>query len=174
MKPNARLVTLLSSVLLLLPACAARPAASAPAPAASPAALPRALSLSLDDFGALRWLEGTWRGVGVGESAFFERYRFLNDSTIAIESFTDSTLVGTPETGEVRWRDGLVTTGSGGALWVVTRRDGDAWRFEPVAGARNTFTWRRDSDDAWTAVLSWPATGDVPARDRVYHLRRWP
>ena len=158
---------------LLLSACAGATVAPRD-PAPHSITIPVAARMTLDEFAGLAWLEGTWRGEGVGQPPFWERYRFLNDSTIAIESFTDSTLAGPPETGEVRLRDGLVTTGSGGALWVVTRRDGDAWRFEPVAGARNTFTWRRDADDAWTAVLSWPAAGDAHSRDRVYHLRRWP
>ena len=34
------------------------------------------------DFSKLKWLEGTWQGSSPGESTFYERYQFLNDSTI--------------------------------------------------------------------------------------------
>lgn len=164
-------LVVMSAVVIAIPACA-RSAAAPAGPAPGDTTMPIAARVPLEDFARLTWLEGTWRGEGVGQPAFWERYRFLNDSTIRIESFTDSTLAGPPETGEVRWRDGMVTVGSSGALWVLTRRDRSFLHFDPVAGARNSFTWRRDSDDAWTAVLSWPAAGDAPARDRVYHLRR--
>lgn len=166
-------LVIMSAVVIAIPACAGASAAPAVAePSAT--AMPIAARVQLPDFARLAWLEGTWRGEGVGQPAFWERYRVLDDSTIRIESFTDSTLAGPPETGELRWRDGMVTIASGGALWVLTRRDRSSLRFEPVAGARNSFTWRRAADDAWTAVLSWPAVGATPARDRVYHLRRLP
>lgn len=148
----------------------ASPTQSAP----TQAAMPVAARMPLADFALLAWLEGTWRGEGVDQPAFYERYGFVDDSTMRVESFPDSTLAAEPERGEVRWRDGLVTTGSGGALWIVTEYDDAMIRFESVAGARNSFVWRRDSDDAWTAVLSWPAAGQLPARERVYHLRCMP
>lgn len=168
---RTRIVVVMAAVAGLS-GCAGAATPSAPAPAGS--AIPLAVHMPREDFARLAWLEGTWRGEGVGEPPFWERYRFVNDTTVRIESFTDSALAHPPETGEIRWRDGMVTIGSGGSLWVVTRWDRSTLRFEPVAGARNDFMWRRDSDDAWTAVLSWPAVGATPARERVYHLRRWP
>ena len=44
--------------------------------------------------------------------------------------------------------------------------------FVPVAGARNTFTWRYDSPDRWTALLHWPASDTRPARDATYTMVR--
>src|SRR5262245_28887902 len=40
---------------------------------------------SQSDFQKLRWLEGTWRGSDGGKGAFFEGYRFINDTTIEVE-----------------------------------------------------------------------------------------
>lgn len=166
---------LLSLSVVLLVACApARSEPVAPVPVEEEGGIAIAARMSLTGFQRLRWLEGTWRGSGVDAAPFWERYAFVNDSTIRLESFGDSALTGEPEVGTIRWRDGRVTTGSGGALWVVTAFDETTLRFDPVAGARNWFVWSRDAhdDDAWTAVLSWPASGTVPARERIYTLRR--
>src|SRR5260370_19232533 len=37
------------------------------------------------DLQKLRWIEGTWRGAGA-EHPFYERYKFENDSTLAVET----------------------------------------------------------------------------------------
>lgn len=160
------------SSTVALAACAGAAPVEPPAP--TRAAMPVGIRMPLADFGRLAWLAGTWRGDGADQPPFWERYAFVDDSTMRVESFADSLLAGEPERAELRWRDGLVTTGSGSAVWVVIEYDDRMIRFEPVAGANNAFVWRRDSDDAWTALLSWPAAGQIPARERVYHLRRWP
>jgi len=38
----------------------------------------------------------------------------------------------------------------------------------------NSFTWKRDSKDSWTAILRWPASGDKPAGERTHNMERWP
>lgn len=173
-------LTALAAGALLLCACGPTPRTARPAPAPEPG-LAIAAPMTRDDFADLRWLEGTWRGAGSDPAAFWERYTFPDDSTIRVESWGDSTLAGEPETATVRLRDGRVTTGSGGALWIVTAFDERGVRFDPVAGARNSFVWTRGEDadgdghtDEWTAVLSWPATASAPARERTYTLRRRP
>ena len=62
---------------------------------------------------------------------------------------------------------------SGAARWVAVAIDGRSASFAPVAGARNSFTWRREGRDAWVADLQWPAAGAQPARARTYRLTRW-
>ena len=156
---------------LALSACAGREAPPEP----TPTAVPVGVHVTHAAFGRLAWLEGRWRGEGIDQPPFYERYELVNDSTMSVATYTDSTFTTIDgEPGEVRWRDGLVTTGTGGALYVATEYDDGMIRFDPVAGARNSFVWRRVSDDAWTAVLSWPVPGETARRERVYHLRRWP
>src|SRR3954471_5264086 len=46
---------------------------------------------AIADIGKLRWLEGTWKATAPGEREFFERYHFVNDSTIEITYYADST-----------------------------------------------------------------------------------
>src|SRR3954462_9880502 len=55
---------------------------------------------AIGDIGKLRWLEGTWKATAPGEREFFERYRFVNDSTIEITYYGDSTF--SRETGNGR------------------------------------------------------------------------
>ena len=43
------------------------------------------------DFAKLRWLEGAWSGTAAGESPIYARYHVLNDSTLEITYFRDST-----------------------------------------------------------------------------------
>jgi hypothetical protein len=57
---------------------------------------------------------------------------------------------------------------------VVTELSGARVRFDPVARARNDFTWVRSSADAWTATLHWPATAERPERSVVYPMTRVP
>ncbi|HET7457295.1 MAG TPA: hypothetical protein VFJ74_06550 [Gemmatimonadaceae bacterium] len=132
------------------------------------------------DLAHLRWIEGTWRGSGSGQAPFYERYRFADDSTLVVESFADSTLGRVTDVTRFELRGGtLASTPNepkpGAARWVASRFAADsAVTFAPLARARNSFTWRRDSADAWTATLEWPATpGAAEARRRVYEMRRW-
>src|SRR5688500_10516683 len=46
---------------------------------------------TLADFQRLRWLDGRWRGFQPDGKTFYEQYRVLNDSTIAMVGFADST-----------------------------------------------------------------------------------
>ena len=111
------------------------------------------------DFAKLKWLEGTWRGSAVGQEPFFERYRFVNDSTIEISYYRDSTLTRESGTGRVYLTVGRIyhTTGSG--RWGATRVDSSGIYFIPQVNARNTFAWAYQSADTWTATLRSGATG---------------
>jgi len=39
---------------------------------------------------------------------------------------------------------------------------------------KNSFRWQRESDNVWTAIITWPAAEGKPARQRVYKMERWP
>ena len=128
-------------------------------------------TVSAQQFGQLRWIEGTWRGTGVEQPTFYERYTFVDDSTIRAESSADSTFPAPQEAGAIELRGGRVTTGEEAMQWAVSSLDARSVRFDPVRGARNSFVWRSDADSAWTATLSW-TDNDGEAHERVYHMRR--
>jgi len=162
---------------LALAACDPPPrTAAAPAPAAAPpsaAASPQAPArITAAEFRRLRWIEGSWRGSGVGHAAFYERYRFADDSTLIVDTFPDSTLSTVSESTRFELRGGTLGNAGTTVRWVASRLDERAVDFVPVAGARNTFTWRFESPDRWTALLHWPASDTRPARDATYDMVR--
>lgn len=126
------------------------------------------------DLKKLRWIEGTWRGTGGGGEPFFERYRFENATTLAVDSFDNEKLEKVTETTLFELKDGEFGGGNEGSRWVASALDDKSVTFLPVAKARNTFRWESVDKDNWKAVLNWPATADKPARERVYKMERWP
>jgi hypothetical protein len=133
---------------------------------------PAPAKLTATDLEKLRWIEGTWRGTGGGEKPFFERYRFENATTLASDSFENEKLEKVTDTTLFELKDGEFGGGSEGSRWVATAIDDNSITFAPVVKARNSFIWRRDSKDSWTAILSWPARDDKPARERTYKMER--
>jgi hypothetical protein len=106
-------------------------------------------------FASLRWIEGTWRGRLPDGGAFYERYRFVDDSSIAMQAFADSTLGGTSDSARIALRDGTVADEGGAARWAATRLDATGVAFTPIQGATNSFTWTPEGADRWTATLTW-------------------
>ena len=122
----------------------------------------------------LRWIEGTWRGTGDGVPPFFERYRFENDTTLAVETLAGVNIEKVTDVTRFELKDGKFGGGSEGSLWEASSIDDKSINFEPVTKARNSFRFERNSDDVWTATLSYPARADKPARQLVYRMERWP
>jgi hypothetical protein len=127
-----------------------------------------------EDLAKLNWLEGTWRGTGDIEKPFFERYHFENETTLVTETFSDDTLKKVSETTRYELKDGVFGNSGDGARWAATAIDENSVTFEPVAKARNSFRFQRESDDSWKAILSWPATASQAAKERTYLMERWP
>ena len=127
-----------------------------------------AKSFSTGDIAKLHWIEGTWRGSGVDQAPFFERYRFENESTLTVDTFPDEKLDKITETTRFELKDGRF----GNSSYVASLIDDTGINFEPVANAKNSFRWERVSDNAWKATLKWPAQGNKPARERVYNMER--
>ena len=121
---------------------------------------------------ALRWLEGRWRGTGDDTPTFFERYSFPTDSTMVAVSYRDSTMTSVADSSIYTLNDGQFSNTGNGPHWVLAAIGGDSLRFEPLARASNSFTWRRISDDEWSAVLGKPASGGDSASSRRYTMRR--
>jgi hypothetical protein len=129
---------------------------------------------STADLEKLRWIEGTWRGTGDVESPFFERYRFENATTLAVDSFVDGSLNKVEDTTRFELKDGQFGNGGDGARWIASSMDYQGVNFVPTVKARNSFRWQRESDNTWTAIITWPPAEGKPGRQRVYKMERWP
>lgn len=127
---------------------------------------------SASDIRKIRWIEGTWRGTGDVDKPFFERYRFENDTTLVIESFSDETLGNVTEVTRYELRDGKFGNFGEGARWAAAQIDDNSITFEPVAKARNNFRWMKQSKNIWNAMLMWPATQNSPAKQKIYQMER--
>jgi len=157
---TGRVITYAALLVLLIAACQRSPDAQSNRSDAK--------KFSTADVARLRWIEGTWRGSGVDQAPFFERYRFENDSTLAVDSFPDEKLDKVEDTSRFELKDGRF----GNPSYVASLIDDHGINFEPVANAKNSFKWERVSDNAWKAILKWPADGNKPARERVYNMER--
>jgi hypothetical protein len=141
-------------------------------PAPTPTPAPKRITPA--DLKKLRWIEGSWRGTHKDQPPFFERYRFESDSVLAVDSFDDEKMDKVTDTSRFELKDGEFGGGGEGSRYVATALDDNSITFDPVLKARNTFTWRRESKDSWTAILKWPANKDKPAGERTYNMERWP
>ena len=108
---------------------------------------------SLADFRHLRWLEGRWRGTLPQGGYFYEQYRSLDDSTIAMHAFADSTFTRATDSARLSLRNAVIANDGIGARWVATRIDSSSVEFVPRVGASNGFGWTRESPTRWTATL---------------------
>jgi hypothetical protein len=159
---------LIVALLLCFAACATGQQNAPQAPQA-----PKPATLTAADLQKLRWIEGSWRGTGIDQPPFFERYKFENDTTLVMDSLEDEKLTKVTETSRYELKNGEFS-GGGSGRYVTTALDDNSITFEPVVKARNSFIWKRESKDSWTAILKWPATKDKPAGERIYNLERWP
>ena len=144
------------------------------AASSTPAPPTPARHISTGDLAKLRWIEGTWRGTGDVEAPFYERYHFENESTLVVEGLTDEKVDKVSEVTRFELKDGRFGNGGDDARWSATDISSDSIAFEPVAKARNSFRWQRESENLWQAILNWPASETKPARQRVYRMERWP
>jgi hypothetical protein len=129
---------------------------------------------SVSDLEKLRWIEGTWRGTGDVEKPFFERYRFESPTILAVDNFTDETLTKVEETTRFELKDGQFGNGGEDSRWAASSIDYMGVNFLPIAKARNSFRWQRESDNTWTAIITWQPAEGKPGRQRVYKMERWP
>jgi hypothetical protein len=127
-------------------------------------------AFAIADIGKLRWLEGTWKATAPGEREFYERYRFVNDSTIEITYYGDSTFSRETGNGRVYLSVGRVYHTSGPGRWGATTIDTSGIYFVPQVNAHNTFSWSYQSKDAWTATMRSGYSGRE--RVTVYQLQR--
>jgi hypothetical protein len=126
--------------------------------------------LAVADFGKLRWLEGTWAGTSDGGRDFFERLRFIDDTTADITYYSDSTFAHETGTGRLYLSVGHIYHTMGPSRWGVTNVEDGGVYFVPQSNTQASLLWHRQSKDDWTATMRVGFVG----RDRVtvYHMRR--
>jgi hypothetical protein len=122
------------------------------------------------DLGKLHWMEGTWKATAPGENPHFERYKFVNDSTIEIAYYSDSTFSRETGTGRVYLSVGRIYHTFGPRRWGATAVDSSGAYFVPQVNANNTFAWSRQSANAWTETLRTGYSGRE--RVTVYQMQR--
>ncbi len=170
MLSNTRtLFLLLATALVLFAGCSRKNGTST-----QPITPPIRTQFSTADLAKLRWIEGTWRGTGDVDSPFYERYRFENDSTLVVETFDNDKVEKVTDVSRFELKDSQFGNGGQDSRWAAITIDDGSITFEPVAKARNSFRWKRESKDLWIATLNWPAVDSKPARQRVYKMERWP
>lgn len=136
----------LGLALALFGGCGAPAARSAPEQTRSGVVAP----VSIAELG---WLIGTWRGTGEGQE-FFEQIAVLDDSTLSVVHFTDSTRTAIqPVTGTIEERAGRVYHTYGQARWVVTGGSARSLLFRPVEGADHRFRWTSELPTRRTTTL---------------------
>ncbi len=147
---NNRVEVVAAFLLLLVGASCQK---EAPSQADQPAAAqPAAVRYSAQDFGQLRWLEGSWRGQLPDGGYFFERYRVQDDSTIVMHGFPDSTFARATDSARITLRNGIIAD-EGSTRWVATRLDSSIVDFTSEKNASSGFSWARESPDRWKATL---------------------
>ena len=121
------------------------------------------------DVAKLKWLEGTWRGTGEKQPAFFERYK-LEGSTLIVEGLADETGQKVNDTSRFELKNGRFGKIQGNSESAASAITDTYVQFIPVRGRKNSFRFEKQSDGTWRAVIEWPADGDKPARTIVYRM----
>ena len=148
-------------LIVLIVACASSERAEEAAP--TPA------SVSLDDFRQLQWIAGTWRGSGGAYPAFYEEYRVIDDSTIQMRAFPDSTFSVASDSSLIEFRGSAVQSRGDQRTYMAIALAADSIRFAQPGVARGGHTFTRKSPDEWTATLH-PSQAD--GQPTVYIMRR--
>jgi hypothetical protein len=133
---------------------------------------PKPLTLTPADLSKLRWIEGAWKGTGDIDKPFYERYRFEGDSLV-VESYPDETFSKPSDVSRFELKDGQFGSTDGKTTSVATAFDENSITFVFV-GKTNTFEWKRESADLWTAIIKWNAKDTGEAKQRVYKMERVP
>ncbi|PYT01628.1 MAG: hypothetical protein DMF63_01925 [Acidobacteria bacterium] len=123
------------------------------------------------DVAKLKWIEGTWRGVG-GDKPFHERYK-IEDTAMIVESLKENgSLDGEPDRFELK--NGEFGKGEGEKRSAASEISETHVQFVPaLAGKGNSFRFEHQSDGTWIALLGWPATADKPALRKLYRMEPW-
>jgi len=126
-------------------------------------------TVSLKEFRQLQWIAGTWRGSGGAYPAFHEEYRVIDDSTIQMRAFSDSTFSTATDSSMIEFRGGAVQSRGAERTYIALAVAADSIRFAQAGVALGGHTFTRVSADEWTATLHPSRAGDQAT---VYIMRR--
>ena len=123
-----------------------------------------------EDIAKLKWIEGSWKGMD-GDNPFYERYK-INETAMIVENLkADGSVDGEP--GRFELKNGEFGKGEGDLRSVASEIADGFVQFVPGPAAKgNMYRFERKGPDSWQAVLEWQATGDRPARQKVYVMER--
>lgn len=156
-------------VLLTVAGCTRTSPGNLAQKASTPSPSPKLINAA--DLAKLRWIEGSWRGTGDGQSPFYERYKFENDSTLVVETLADETLSNVSDVSRFELKDGHFGSGTDDSGSVATALDDNSITFEPLGKSRNSFRFQRESDNSWKAILNWTDKTGAP-KERIYRMER--
>ena len=129
-------------------------------------------AVPLSQFRDLSWLIGRWQGSGRWSPAFYEQYRFRDDSTIAMTAYTDSTFLSeTADSSVIEWRGGQVRSRTTRATYEVIEFAPHRIRFRRVGVTDGGHRFSSLSADEWTATIFPRGTGTDTT---VLRMRRVP
>jgi hypothetical protein len=136
---------------------------------ASESAAPR---YSIADFQNRRWLEGDWHRTENGKNDFYERYRFAGEDRLEMQAFTDAMMTQRGnEKSDTFLKDGAIYHQAGRGVWIAERLSKNEIAFAPKENVRNSFIWKMQSPDVWTAEISFTGRDGQPKRT-IYRLER--
>ncbi len=133
--------------------------------------MPSKLVVGLTDFQRLRWVEGNWRGMSDSTATLFERFHFVDDSTLLVEHFPNDHFSGATAREWYELRKNRVASRSN-PEWVADLIDSASVTFHRPTRSANSLIWRKLSNDEWVIVLTSPPTLDFPGRITTWHMKR--
>lgn len=122
------------------------------------------------DLAKVKWLQGSWSGTAEGEATIYQRFKFVDDSTVEISYYRDSEFGQLSGSGRLYLSVGRIYHTFGSNRWVATRIGDQGLYLVPQSTARANFAWTYVSPDAWTFTMR---TG-VGGREHVtiYNMKR--
>jgi hypothetical protein len=139
------------------------------APAITPQSTAALAAVSLNDFQQIQWIAGRWLGSGGAYPAFYEEYRVVDDSTMQMRAFPDSTFSAATDSSWIELRNGEVRKRGDNRAYVVIVLSADSVRFAQPGMTLGGHTFTRVSADEWTATLHPSSPG---GQATIYTMRR--
>lgn len=96
----------------------------------------------------------------------------INDSTLRVKSFADSTLAVVDDTTSYSLRGGRFTNYDRPRRYVAKAIDATQIEFIPV-NATNGFIWRKGDENSWQAIIAAPATATHAPIQRNHIMTRY-
>lgn len=140
--------------------------------AAVPPATVDSGKFSAGDFRRLAWMHGRWEGFMPEGGKYYARYEMLDDSTIVMHAYADSSFTAVNDSARITLRRGVVSREGPAGRWVATRVDSTGVDFSPQRVAGNFITWTRESATAWNTILRW-TDRDGRSQSRLYALHTY-